>query len=213
MSAKSGNQKQDDELQQVILPRIPRPPTREVEAAKRDIPKALADDGRDFDRFGVSAPTLAHWLCEGWHRRRNAAEWAIADFIRDDFLIPRKIDPPPPNWQADRNFQVFPTPALWEWWEGRGRHGKPRQKRGGRKPLEESNPLKFQVYERIQREHEPGADYADTVDRLKADMDFADQLRDAGLKKLDTALVRTALAFFDQRKRDAARKKQETRKP
>jgi hypothetical protein len=98
------------------------------------------------------------------------------------------------------------------WAGGSGPPSKRSQKRGGKKPLEESNPRKFQIYQRIQREHEPGTEYVDLVDRLKADRDFVDQVRAAGLK-LDTALVRRALVFFDQRNRDAARKKQETRKP
>jgi hypothetical protein len=76
--------------------------------------------------------------------------------------------------------------------------------------LETSNPLKFQVYERIQREHQPGGDYADTVDHLKHDKDFAEQVAAAGLKKVNSALVRKAIAFFAQRKCDQARKKQET---
>jgi hypothetical protein len=69
--------------------------------------------------------------------------------------------------------------------------------------------LKFQVYERIQKEHRPGAEYADTVGRLKDDKEFTEQVEDAGLK-LDSKLVRKALALFDQRERNEARKKQET---
>jgi hypothetical protein len=84
-------------------------------------------------------------------------------------------------------------------------------KRGGGKPrLEQSNPLAFQVYKRIQQEHQPGEDYVDTVSRLKSDKNFNEQLREAGVGKLDTGLVRRALAFFDSRAREEARKKQET---
>jgi hypothetical protein len=83
-----------------------------------------------------------------------------------------------------------------------------RNRKGGKRPLEESNPLQFQVYERIQREHQPCDEHIDTVNRLKADRDFAEQVKEAGLK-LDTALVRNALACFAQRKRDQARKNQE----
>jgi hypothetical protein len=79
----------------------------------------------------------------------------------------------------------------------------------GKRPLETSNPLKFQVYQRIQQEHQPGNEYLDTVDRLKADKQFAEQVKEAGLK-LDTRLVRAALAFFDQRERAQAGKNQET---
>jgi hypothetical protein len=83
-----------------------------------------------------------------------------------------------------------------------------RKRRDGKPPLEQSNPLKFQVYQRIEREHKPGDDYTATVDRLKGEKDFSDQVKAAGLK-LGTKLVRNAIAFFDQRERDA-RKKQET---
>jgi hypothetical protein len=90
----------------------------------------------------------------------------------------------------------------------RGR--KARTKRGGKRPLGKSAPLKFQVYRRIQQEHRPGTRYRDTVDRLKADKQFAEQVSNAGLK-LDTRLVRKALAFFDtKRQRDQARNKQQT---
>jgi hypothetical protein len=85
-----------------------------------------------------------------------------------------------------------------------------RKRKGGRRPLEESNPLKFQVYERIQQVHQPGDEYVDTVRRLRADKDFVEQVKAAGLEKLDVALVRKAIALFDQRKRDEASKKQET---
>ncbi len=116
MSARTADQQPDAELQQVIPPRIPRPSVHEVEAAKRDIPEALTEDGRDFASSGVSAPMLGQWLCEGWGHSRNAAEWAIADCIRDDCLRPAKIKPLPNDWQSQRHFQVFPTRKLWDWW-------------------------------------------------------------------------------------------------
>jgi hypothetical protein len=81
--------------------------------------------------------------------------------------------------------------------------------KGGKPPLEKSNPVMFQIYERIRQEHHPCKEYADTVERLKGNKDFTEQVRAAGLK-LNGKLVRRALAFFDQRKRDHARKKQET---
>jgi hypothetical protein len=84
------------------------------------------------------------------------------------------------------------------------------KKRGGRPRLELSKPMVFQVYQRIQDQHRPGEDYAETLDRLKSNKDFVEQVREAGLKKLSPALVRNALALFEQRKRDDARKKQET---
>jgi hypothetical protein len=83
------------------------------------------------------------------------------------------------------------------------------KRKGGKPPLETKHPLKFQVYERIRGEHHAGEEYADTVERLKGNRDFTDQIKAGGLK-LDTSLVRNALAFFHQRKRDQARKKQET---
>ena len=76
--------------------------------------------------------------------------------------------------------------------------------RGGKRPLEKSNPLKLQVYQRIQQEHRQNEEYVEIVMRLKGDKDFDQQIKDAGLKKLDTKLVRTALAFFDQQKRAEA---------
>jgi hypothetical protein len=80
---------------------------------------------------------------------------------------------------------------------------------GGKRPLEKSNPLKFQVYQRIQKEHQRGEEYVETVKRLRDDTNFVEQVKDAGLGKLDTKLVRNALAFFDYRNRKA-RKNQET---
>jgi hypothetical protein len=47
------------------------------------------------------------------------------------------------------------------------------------------------------------------VERLKGDKDFTEQIKTAELK-LNTSLVRNALAFFDNRNRVQARKKQET---
>jgi hypothetical protein len=90
------------------------------------------------------------------------------------------------------------------------RGGKTRAKQAGKPPLEESAPLQFQVYKRIQEEHRPATHYRDTVDRLKTDKQFAEQVSEAGLK-LNTALVRRALAFFNtKRKRNQARNKQQT---
>jgi hypothetical protein len=91
------------------------------------------------------------------------------------------------------------------------RQAKEKKKRrgGGKRPLEKSNPVQFQVYERIQQEHRADEEYTATVNRLKGDKDFTEQVKVAALK-LDTKLVRRAVAFFDQRKRDQARKKQET---
>jgi hypothetical protein len=77
--------------------------------------------------------------------------------------------------------------------------------RRGKLPLEQAHPLQFQVYQRIEREHLPGHNYKDIVDRLKNDRDFADQVRAAGLK-LNTKLVRKALGLFDQRQREARKK-------
>jgi hypothetical protein len=92
---------------------------------------------------------------------------------------------------------------------GSGKPAGERKRRGGRPPLEQSDPLTFQVYQRIKQEHLPGDEYADTIDRLKADHQFTEQVKEAGLK-LNSKLVKAALALFDQRERDEARKKQET---
>jgi hypothetical protein len=92
--------------------------------------------------------------------------------------------------------------------DDRAATGKPKRK-GGRRPLEQTRPLKMQIYQRIQREHVAGDDYVNTVVRLEADKDFMEQVSEAN-EKLDTKLVRRALAFYDQRKRDRGGKKQET---
>ncbi len=84
-----------------------------------------------------------------------------------------------------------------------------RRRTGGKPPLEKSNPLQFQVYQRIQQEHQPGAEHVATLGRLKDDKDFIEQVKAAGLKP-NCGLVRKALALFDQRRRDQARKNQET---
>jgi hypothetical protein len=84
-----------------------------------------------------------------------------------------------------------------------------RNSQGGKRRLEVSNPIKFQIYQRIQQVHQPPDTYADTIDRLKADRQFTEQIRDIGLR-LNSTLVKNALAFFDQRRRDQARNKQET---
>jgi hypothetical protein len=91
---------------------------------------------------------------------------------------------------------------------GREDGGGKARRGGGKRRLEQSNPLKFQIYDRIRQAHEPNADYGNTVDRLKADRQLVEQVSEAGLK-LNTRLVRNALAFFDQRERDEARKKQQ----
>jgi hypothetical protein len=81
--------------------------------------------------------------------------------------------------------------------------------KGGKRPLEQSNAVKHQIYTRIRKEHRPREQYVDVVERLKFDKDFIEQVRSAGLK-LNSELVRVALAFFDQRRRGQPRKKQET---
>jgi hypothetical protein len=91
--------------------------------------------------------------------------------------------------------------------EVKGRSKKKRK--GGKPPLEESNLLKLQIYQRIKQEYQAGKRHAEIVERLKTDKDFVEQINDAG-EKLNTKLVRKALAFFDQRNRSLARKNQET---
>src|SRR5262249_16471460 len=48
---------------------------------------------------------------------------------------------------------------------GQGNGTGKRNGRGGRRPLQVSDPVKLQVYERIQREHHPGQQHVDTVGR------------------------------------------------
>lgn len=84
-----------------------------------------------------------------------------------------------------------------------GEQPKQQGKTRGKRPLEQSNPLKFQIYDRIRREQRQlGEQYADIVARLKSDKDFAEQVTAAKLK-LNAKLVRQALAFFDYRAREA----------
>src|SRR5262249_17483836 len=92
---------------------------------------------------------------------------------------------------------------------GHGRGSGKGKRRGGKRPLEISDPVKVQVYDRIKPEHRKGQAYVDAVARLKGDKDFVEQVERAGLK-LNTTLVKKALALFDSRKRDEERKKQET---
>jgi hypothetical protein len=84
-----------------------------------------------------------------------------------------------------------------------------KKRQGGRRPLEQSDPLKLHIYQPIQQEHQLAEDYVGTVERLKGDKDFVEQLQQAH-QKLNTKLVRVAIAFFGQRKREQARKQQET---
>jgi hypothetical protein len=75
--------------------------------------------------------------------------------------------------------------------------------KGKKKPLEKSNPLKAQVYDRIRREHRAGEQYADTLSRLKEDKDFVQQVAEAGLGKPTHKLIRNAVECFKQRERQA----------
>ena len=65
--------------------------------------------------------------------------------------------------------------------------------------MKESNPWKFQVYERIKREHDAGTRPSDIPKQLRDDKDFAEQVEKAKLK-LDRKLVKNALAYFGSRK-------------
>jgi hypothetical protein len=89
----------------------------------------------------------------------------------------------------------------------------PPVKRRGGKPLEtrKSQKAKFQVqvYQRIVSVHQPNDRHHDTWDKLRGDRDFIEQVRAADLRP-SHKLVRKALAWSSQRKRDAARKNQET---
>jgi hypothetical protein len=96
-------------LKVVIRPRIPRPPAYLIDVAKRDIPELLTDRS-----FGVAASTLAMWL--KMDHGQAAADHAIFDLISENRLRAELVDPLPIHWQRDRDFQVIPTQALWEWW-------------------------------------------------------------------------------------------------
>jgi hypothetical protein len=77
--------------------------------------------------------------------------------------------------------------------DGRGSHRKARRR--GAKTLKEKAPIKYQVYERIQREHQAGEQSHDTIERLKRDRQFLEQVQEAKLS-LNPKLVRNALAYF-----------------
>lgn len=79
-------------------------------------------------------------------------------------------------------------------------------RRGGRRPLETSNPLKASVYAFIRNERRPGERYTDLANRLKHDKDFVDMAKSAGVTKINYTLVRNAIEHASQRER-AARKK------
>lgn len=70
---------------------------------------------------------------------------------------------------------------------------------GGRKGLADSNPLKANLYILICREHKEGEEGVDTVARLKQRRDIVTLAGKAGVKKIDTKLVRNALAWEWQR--------------
>lgn len=78
-------------------------------------------------------------------------------------------------------------------------HGddKSTKRRGGRPRLEARYPLKFQVYERIRKEHKANSPYHTTLSIVKQDNDFVQQVKDANLK-LNSKLVKNAIAFFSQ---------------
>jgi hypothetical protein len=73
------------------------------------------------------------------------------------------------------------------------------KRKGGRRRLAETDP-KFQVYDRIRREHGAGTARSDIPERLRSDRDFMEQVEAAKLR-LNRNLVKAALAFFEQRKK------------
>jgi len=70
-------------------------------------------------------------------------------------------------------------------------------------PLHESNPLKFQVYQRIQKEHEAGKDRKAILSCLKADKDFTQQIHDAGLKLTKRLILQRYKRFGDRTCRES----------
>lgn len=84
-----------------------------------------------------------------------------------------------------------------------------RKKRGGRPPLSETKPLKDAIYRRIHAEHKNNSYYCDTIERLKSDTEFMNQLQEAKLS-LNTELVTRALSCIDGRNRKKARNQQQT---
>jgi hypothetical protein len=219
----------------LATPASPEPPAGLIDEAKRDVALYLARlprPGPDTD-VNMNAQTLACGVRDFCKCPLPAAEWAIFRLTADGLLeVVRVLPEAVSSFVPLSRLIVRATDAFWRWWrEGTGRpgtigarvggasndpagagHGEgggKKKRHGGRPALEVSDPHKFQVYERIRGAHEPNTQHRDTVDRLKADRQFAEQVREAGLK-LNTKLVRVALAYFDQRARSEARKKQET---
>jgi hypothetical protein len=89
---------------------------------------------------------------------------------------------------------------------GAGAQAGASQQRTTKKRLEnsdkESDKLRLEVYKRIRAEHDAGKKPAAILAELKANRDHKEQITQAGLK-LSSAMVRAALAFFDQRERQS----------
>jgi hypothetical protein len=83
--------------------------------------------------------------------------------------------------------------------------GKSKPKRKGTPPLEKRNPLKYQIYQRIEKERKAGTKRADILSLLKSDAALKEQLMEAGLKP-SKKLVHAAIGYFSQ----PTCKKQET---
>jgi hypothetical protein len=152
-----------------------------------------------FEAYGaIHRAGVALDLWTQWERPTVAAIDAIADMLRKH----AGIDPQ----KAELSFVA--TFLQQQVDRANGVKGTGTAERShGKRPLEQSNPLKLQIYERIRQEHMRDENHLDTVTRLKEDKNFMEQVKEAG-EMVNTKLVRKALAFFDQR--DRARKQQET---
>ncbi len=166
-----------------------------------------------FLMLAASPPDFQRWIDEAWEAWRERLPAAqpppkrpivgsdahqALDALEDLMRELNRLFPPTPSAQEERSGAVS-DPAIGERSEAEGRC---QRKRGGgtRPPLEKSNPLQFQVYQRIRQAHGKGEKYLNTIERLKSDKQFLEQVHEAKLK-LNCKLVRKALAFIDQRER------------
>jgi hypothetical protein len=142
---------------------------------------------------------------------RAAAEWAVFRLIEAGcfkaFAIPvgpKATEHLPYMLVYPGNLCLRPTSGLWELWrdgkQARAKAGEGGKPKRTKKPLEKSNPMKANVYNRIITEHKSGKKSAAILTALKDDRDFKELVNEAGLN-LNPKLVHAALAWGNDPKR------------
>ena len=135
-----------------------------------------ADDaGRRF--LQLLLPRIAERFCTEIDRR-----WSVGSLGR----------------QAGEPGHALPVPSSCQ----SGECASSARRRNGKSRLESSNPLQFQVYQRIYLQYQPLRKYGETIEQLKNDKDFMQQVKDCRLK-LDVRLLHRVLSFFEKRTRRA----------